>query len=176
MITKGTLVSHDQDGTLKAGAVDVAAVLATDVVETAKIKDLNVTTAKIADANVTSGKLAEAFIRGRLQSDTTNSDISGWRIQTGWGWVLGTAATAVSETLTFPTAFSSSPIVIATNLGYKVGSDPSSIIDFSVDSGENVVARPSSGSAASIMFVNKDSTVIATNKRCGYSWIAIGPA
>jgi hypothetical protein len=44
----GLLVSHDQDGTLKAGAVDNAACLASDVVETAKIKDANVTAAKLA--------------------------------------------------------------------------------------------------------------------------------
>lgn len=53
-------VAHDADGTLKAGAVDVAAVLAADVVTTAKILDANVTTAKIADANVTAAKLAAA--------------------------------------------------------------------------------------------------------------------
>lgn len=41
-------VSHDQDGTLKAGAVDNAGVLATDVVETAKIKDGAVTAGKLA--------------------------------------------------------------------------------------------------------------------------------
>ena len=35
MTTKGLLVSHDQDGTLKAGAVDNATVLASNVVETA---------------------------------------------------------------------------------------------------------------------------------------------
>lgn len=56
-LVDGLLVSHDQDGTLKAGAVDNAAVLATDVVETAKIKDLNVTTAKIADEAVTGAKI-----------------------------------------------------------------------------------------------------------------------
>lgn len=39
-------VSHDDDGTLKTGAVDNAAVLANDVVETAKIKDAAVTPAK----------------------------------------------------------------------------------------------------------------------------------
>ena len=39
-------VSHDDDGTLKTGAVDNAAVLASDVVETAKIKDAAVTPAK----------------------------------------------------------------------------------------------------------------------------------
>ena len=58
MISKGILGHADQDGTLKAGAVDVAAVLASDVVTTAKILDSNVTTAKIADTNVTNAKLA----------------------------------------------------------------------------------------------------------------------
>lgn len=41
------LTHADQDGTLKAGAVDVAAVLANDVVTTAKILDDNVTAPKI---------------------------------------------------------------------------------------------------------------------------------
>ena len=48
MTTKGLLVSHDQDGTLKAGAVDVAGVLASNVVETAKIKDGAVTPEKLS--------------------------------------------------------------------------------------------------------------------------------
>lgn len=61
MTTKGLLVAHDQDGTLKTGAVDVAAVLASDVVTTAKILDANVTTAKIANANVTNAKVANGF-------------------------------------------------------------------------------------------------------------------
>lgn len=54
-------VAHDDDGTLKAGAVDNAAVLASDVVTTAKILDSNVTTAKIADSNVTTRKIASNF-------------------------------------------------------------------------------------------------------------------
>lgn len=57
----GILVHADQDGTLKAGAVDNAAVLASDVVTTAKILDSNVTTAKIADANVTPAKWANPY-------------------------------------------------------------------------------------------------------------------
>jgi len=46
-LVDGLLVSHDQDGTLKAGAVDNAAVLASNVVETPKIKNANVTATKI---------------------------------------------------------------------------------------------------------------------------------
>ena len=56
MTTKGLLVSHDQDGTLKAGAVDVAGVLASNVVETAKIKDGAITTPKLASGSVTADK------------------------------------------------------------------------------------------------------------------------
>lgn len=58
-LVDGLLVAHDQDGTLKAGAVDVAAVLASDVV----------TTAKILDSNVTSAKVAAGFV---VQVATTN--------------------------------------------------------------------------------------------------------
>lgn len=55
MTTKGLLVSHDQDGTLKAGAVDVAGVLASNVVETAKIKDGAVTAEKLSTGAITLG-------------------------------------------------------------------------------------------------------------------------
>jgi hypothetical protein len=47
-LVDGLLVSHDQDGTLKAGAVDVPAVLADEVVTTAKIDDGAVTPAKLS--------------------------------------------------------------------------------------------------------------------------------
>lgn len=50
MTTKGLLVSHDQDGTLKS-----------NVVETAKIKDANVTTNKLADGAVTPAKWTNPY-------------------------------------------------------------------------------------------------------------------
>ena len=50
---------HDHVHRLGNGAVDVAAVLATDVVETLKIKDLNVTTAKLAADAVDGTKIAD---------------------------------------------------------------------------------------------------------------------
>jgi hypothetical protein len=50
---------HDHVHRLGNGAVDVAAVLATDVVETLKIKDLNVTTGKLAADAVDGTKLAD---------------------------------------------------------------------------------------------------------------------
>lgn len=56
-ISKGILVHADQDGTLKAGAVDVAGVLANGVVTADKLASDAVTTAKILDDAVTSAKL-----------------------------------------------------------------------------------------------------------------------
>lgn len=47
MMSKGILIHADQDGTLKAGAVDGAGVLASDVVTTIKIIDAAVTPAKL---------------------------------------------------------------------------------------------------------------------------------
>lgn len=60
-------VAHNDDGTLKAGAVDNAAALASDVV----------TTAKIADSNVTSEKLSStvAFYATTTQSTNTGTNV-----------------------------------------------------------------------------------------------------
>lgn len=75
----GLLVSLDQDGTLKSGAVDAAAVLASNVVTTAKILDGNVTTPKLADASITNAKLATTSgeIGAALQSWTPTISASG---------------------------------------------------------------------------------------------------
>jgi hypothetical protein len=71
------LLSLDLDGTLKAGAVDNAAVLASNVVTTVKILDANVTTAKIADANITYAKLLSTIFSGERLSYTNTGDGGG---------------------------------------------------------------------------------------------------
>ena len=59
-LVDGILVHADQDGTLKAGAVDVTAVMADGIITEAKIADGIITEAKIADASVTNAKLSTA--------------------------------------------------------------------------------------------------------------------
>ncbi|MGB4081296.1 MAG: hypothetical protein WBK38_09000, partial [Bacteroidia bacterium] len=56
------------DGTIVVGD------LANDAVETAKIKDANVTTAKLADANVTNEKLAAGIDAAKLADGTVSND------------------------------------------------------------------------------------------------------
>jgi hypothetical protein len=57
-------------GVLEIGQI-VAADIATDAVETAKIKDLNVTTGKLADLSITTGKLVDKNVTGAKIADET---------------------------------------------------------------------------------------------------------
>ena len=121
-IATGILVHADQDGTLKAGAVDVAAVLADNVVTTAKILDSNVTTAKIADDAVTAAKMLNGLVKQRQggttgdaswdTQGTSNTDTSAKNvfIQVGSNVANGGS----DKVVTFPEAFNQVPIVIAT--------------------------------------------------------------
>jgi hypothetical protein len=110
MMRKGILVSLDQDGTLKAGAVDSATVLASNVVITAKIND---------DA-VTDAKLIYGKLRTRVGGSATNWSTAGTTVydysatnvfeQTGTS--SGNAGADV--TITFGVAFNQVPNIIAT--------------------------------------------------------------
>lgn len=67
----GLLISLDQDGTLKAGAVDVAAVLASNVVTTAKILNANVTADKLA-----TGATSAYVATGETTTSTSYADLT----------------------------------------------------------------------------------------------------
>ena len=70
-LVDGILVSLDQDGTLKAGAVDNTAAIADGVVTTAKILNSNITTAKVADAAITPAKWTNPYMFSAWNSTAT---------------------------------------------------------------------------------------------------------
>ncbi len=136
----------------------------------------SVVTTNITDASVTSGKLAEAFFKGRRQANTTNSDISGYKVQHGWGFMLGSGTNSSSKTVTLPTAFSTSAyIVVVTCLGYKTGSDPSGETDSTLAPTIIPTAKITNSSTFSVNLYDVSASMGATT-RFLYTWVAIGAA
>lgn len=96
-LVDGILASHDQDGTLKSGAVDATAViadgivtagkLATDAVETAKIKDLNVTTSKLAANAVTYAKVDYSTLPSAIMTFSTYGNTGGQVLSAGTSYI-----------------------------------------------------------------------------------------
>lgn len=79
------------------------------------IDNLAILTRHIADSNVTGAKIGS--YRTRRQDNTTNSDETSALVQTGWGRITMTAAAYNTKAVTFPTAFSSIPIVLVVHGG-----------------------------------------------------------
>lgn len=170
-LSDALMVSHNRNGSLKVGAVDVAAVLASNVVTTAKILDANVTTAKIADGNVTGDKLLN--YKTQRQNDTTNITEATAVIQTGWGVIVPGTFAVASETVTFPVAFTNKPIVTV-----SFGGDATSATTYG--SGGFTIKK-ASGAAIAISNTNFGAyvfTLDGSNWSAGnavfYQWIAIG--
>ena len=159
--TDGVLVSHEQDGTLKAGAVDSAAVLANDVVETAKIKDGAVTGSKITNYKIV------------RQNDTTNSTETTSRILTGWGVVTNAINNTQSESVTFNSAFSSAPIVIVTCAGDKATNDGYGSGGVNLANGIIPRANAITTTGFNVTLNKADGTNFASGYTW-YTWIAVG--
>lgn len=61
----------------------------------------------------------------------TNAQISPTSRQSGWGYVtFGSSSNSANIAVTFPTAFSAPPKVIACALGWKTGAAPTAVSDF----------------------------------------------
>ena len=87
---------HDHVHRLGNGAVDVAAVLATDVVETLKIKDLNVTTGKLAADAVTADKIADDAVGSEhIEPLSAALEVNGQELQNAVIHQAATPPTAV---------------------------------------------------------------------------------
>lgn len=74
-LVDGLLVSLDQDGTLKAGAVDNAAALASNVVTTAKLADASVTSEKLNATVAFYATTTQSCANSALTTITTYSEV-----------------------------------------------------------------------------------------------------
>lgn len=133
----------------------------------------------IDNGAILSTKLAEAFFRGRKQDITTNTAPTGLTVQFGWNFTTSTGISSAVKSVTFPTAFSSAPIVNIGELGNAgSSSDPTAITDFTSNTNERKVFHRSeaiSTTGFQARSVTGDATNQANNYRYGFAWIAIGP-
>lgn len=115
------------------------------------------------------------------QDDTTNSYPDNNVFLYGWGWKLGTAATTMSEAVTFGVTFTSAPVVLLTDLGFIDGSDPNSVDDF--NGGANARVKLNTTSISTTGFttwfarISNDGNApgdFSGTARYGYAWLAIG--
>jgi len=140
------------------------------------IDNLAILTRHLADANVTSAKLAEAFFRGRKQANTTNSAPTGLSIQHGWGFIQGNGTTSLSETVTFPVAFSSPPVVFLTQLSARLTADGAPTDTNGFTTGWSGAAGCLTDDITTTNFLVSliGSGVHNSSFNFGYAWIAIG--
>lgn len=136
------MASHDRDGTLKDGAVDSAAVLASNVVTSAKILADAVTTIKILDNNVTASKLSASAITLGYSPITTNFTTTN---------TSATQVTGLTVSVTIPDGGRKVEITAFTNFLANTASANSPIMtvwDGAVGSGTQVAQADFNGGAA----------------------------
>lgn len=149
--------------------------LPADTVDTQAIENDAVTTAKLADDGVTSDKLAEAFFKGRKQQNTTNSDVEGLKVMHGWGFIEGNGTAAIEKTVTFPTTFTSAPVVIVCALGADTSGVPVAIGEFTTEIGTTIGIQASDIEADDFkVSLDRATGTYSSGNYHGFSWIAIG--
>lgn len=133
-----------------------------------------VTTAAITDANITSAKIDFTTFAG-IRNDSTNlSSLTGIKIQSGWGQFLGNGTNSQNVTITFPTAFTTSPYCIIVKLvGYRTSGTLTTLKDVNNGIGYQFdVSTPAiTNSNCTANFSTSASFGAAYH---AYSWIAIG--
>jgi hypothetical protein len=144
-------------------------------VNTASIDDSAVTTAKIADNSVTAAKTEELPKLIDIQNITTNTTTSDVLIQRGWNYKVGVASTTLeADTITFPVAYDSPPIVLCSTIGARLTSagTPTSPAWFTASN--PTIAAPSIITATNFKAYMRDIGNFSTSYNYGYAWIAIG--
>lgn len=124
--------------------------------------------------------LAEDYIRGRYQTgDGTNSAPTDLTMQMGWGFIVGDNTENIDKTVTFPTAFSSAPLVQitfahsrATAAGSPTGPGwfTTVVTTTAISAGHSSVTTTNFNAVIS----RSDGGSLASTNNYGFVWQAIG--
>lgn len=162
-------IANEFNGNIDNNNIKTGAAIAT-----AKLaSDAGITDAMITASTITGTKLAGTY-RLTRQNDTANVTEATAKIYTGWGVITPGVAAVASETVTFPAAFTSAPIVILTS-----GGDNASLTTYG--SGGANVKDTIVGEAISVTTTQftarlqaRDNTNWAAGNTVFYQWFAIG--
>jgi hypothetical protein len=216
MMSKGLLVAHNADGTIKTNAAITtnAATLTTPKVVTSindsagnEVIKTPATASAVNELTVTNAATGSPVLVGstgddtdvdlkvnakgagivklggvHYQSNTTNSVTDDTILIRGWGFIQGDGVNrSIQETVTFPITFDAVPVVTATAVGVKAGSDPTSPNDTIGVTSMSFAARiyQTSTSQVNIQIIRSSSDgndpgTLGANDRLIYTWIAIG--
>lgn len=100
-------------------------------------------------------------------------------IQVGFDYIIGAGADHLTETITFPTAYTSAPLVFVTGLNARATTSgaPDTPDDFDVLITANCLSATAvniTTSGFDISLARSDSGTFTNNNNYGYSWLAIG--
>lgn len=147
------------------------------------IKPTNAIVAASGSLDLRGNSTGGVKVELRTQTDNSNSiasaTTSGIRFQTGWGQLIGTGATTLNDTVTFPTAFSAILGAVVTHAGAKTtGSSATAITDASLGGygggqGLGIEAVALSTTTMLVSLTRANGTFSAANWHA-YTWIAWG--
>lgn len=133
-------------------------------------------TNKTIDANGTGNSITNvANLSFKRQSDTSNATVTGGRIETGWGFIVGNGTSALTETVTYGSSFTTAPIVLVSYGGDQTNTTPS-YGSGGLNVRASVLGYPYSISTTgfSVRIQTTDATTWTSGQAVYYQWIAIG--
>ena len=114
----------------------------------------------------------------RTQTDDSNSIASattaGLIVQYGWGQIVGNATTNLTDTVTFPTAFTTIMGFTVCHVGGKTGSAATSITDLNVSASTTAYAAAGVLTTTTAGVTLSRGTSYGATSYYGYTWIAWG--
>ena len=130
---------------------------------------------------ITAGTSKLVKITVLRQDNTTDTYTANTVILTGWGWILPSGSGQYeNEAITYGITFSERPVVLASNVGYKEGSNPSHIGDtggYIANADFEAYGSATTGFSVGLAGRSVDGGSpgnLVSTRRYMYGWIAIG--
>lgn len=143
---------------------------------TATLTNKTLTTPTIAQINNSSGVKLQLDTQTDNSNSISSAQTSGVRMQFGWGQVVGNGASTITDSVIFPTAFTTVYGVVATLMGNSSGaaSDATGLNQSYTSTTAFIANAYAPTTTGFSVGLSRSSGVFNTSTYYGYSWIAWG--